>query len=68
MLRILMIGAGMLFNASALAAEPTGTLTLACEGTVTHQPEGKSEPISMGIIVNYEERTVGGSASLVRSR
>jgi len=58
----------LLLVLTVAVAEPMGTLTLACEGTVTHQPEGKSEPISMGIIVNYEERTVGGSASLVRSR
>jgi hypothetical protein len=54
---ILIVLAGL---AIAEAAQPTGTLTLACEGMVTHQPEGKPEPISMGMIVNFAERTVQG--------
>jgi hypothetical protein len=47
---------------TAQAAEPV-TLTLACEGTVTDisQPvDGKPEPTSMGIIVNFTARTVAG--------
>jgi hypothetical protein len=52
----------------AHAAEPTGTLTLACEGTRTvtnyfgnHTilKEGP-EPISMGIILDFAARTVAG--------
>jgi hypothetical protein len=35
------------------------TLTLACQGTVT-QNDAKSEPISMGVIVNFTARTVQG--------
>ena len=37
---------------------PTGTLTLACEGT-TKLGE-KTDPISMGIIVDFADRTVQG--------
>jgi len=43
---------------TAQAAEPTGTLTLACEGT-TKLGE-KTDPISMGIIVDFADRTVHG--------
>ena len=47
------------------AAEPTGTLTLACEGTTTNTlgPDGKPEPISMGVIVNFTTQTVQGFGS-----
>jgi len=49
-------GGGMIAALALLlvvaAAEPTGRLTLACEGTITQQAEGKPEPISMGVIVN----------------
>lgn len=38
----------------------TYRLKLACEGKVTQQPEGKPEPIAMGIIVNFSHRTVLG--------
>jgi hypothetical protein len=46
----------------AQAAEPTGTLTLACQGTVTIKPSspaGEYEPdqVSMGLIVNFTART-----------
>jgi hypothetical protein len=52
----------------AQAAESTGTLTLACEGTVTVRTSMSSkptidappEPISVGIILNLTERTVSG--------
>jgi hypothetical protein len=44
--------------ALAQATEPTGTLTLACQGT-TKLGE-KLEPISMGIIVDFAARTVHG--------
>jgi hypothetical protein len=43
---------------TAQAAEPTGTLTLACEGTT--KVGEKLEPISMGIIVDFAARTVHG--------
>jgi hypothetical protein len=46
------VKAALLLILAIAAAEPTGTLTLACEGTITQQPEGKPEPISMGVIVN----------------
>jgi hypothetical protein len=38
------------------------TLTLACQGTttVTRMEDAKPEPISMGIIVNFTNRTVQG--------
>ena len=47
---------------SAAHAEPTGTLTLACQGTVTDsmRPDPKSEPISMGIVINFDAQTVAG--------
>ena len=51
----------------AQAAEPTGTLTLACKGERVTHPGGSDpgsddlkEPISMGIIVNFEARTLNG--------
>jgi hypothetical protein len=43
---------------AAQAAEPTGTLTLVCEGT-TKLGE-KLDPISMGIIVDFTNNTVQG--------
>jgi hypothetical protein len=51
--------------ALAQAAEPTGTLTLACEGTTTDTvgPDAKPEPISMGVVVNFTTRTVQGFGS-----
>jgi hypothetical protein len=46
---------------TAQAAEPA-TLTLACQGTITDvtQTDAKPESISMGIIVNFTNRTVQG--------
>jgi hypothetical protein len=45
---------------TAQAAEPQ-TLTLACQGTTTSGLEdAKPEPVSMGIIVNFTNRTVQG--------
>jgi hypothetical protein len=43
------------------AAEPTGTLTLACQGTVTQdtEPDAK-QPISMSIVLNFTTWTVQG--------
>jgi hypothetical protein len=48
---------------TAQAAEPTGTLTLACNGTGT---EEKPEPISMGVIVNLTTGIVQGFSVLAR--
>jgi hypothetical protein len=44
------------------AAEPTGTLTMACQGTTTAmtKTDAKPEPISMGIVVNFTAKTVEG--------
>jgi len=42
---------------TAQAAEPE-TLTLACNGTVTD--DDKPEPVSMGIVVDFANRTVQG--------
>jgi hypothetical protein len=58
--------------ATAQAAEPTGMLTLACEGTMrTYRWEkdtGKSsvgdKPVSMNIAVNFTARKVEGSQLL----
>ena len=46
----------------AQAAEPTGTLTLACTGTKTYQGgEGNtSEQINISIIVDFQKRSVMG--------
>jgi hypothetical protein len=45
---------------TAQAAEPA-TLTLACQGTTISSLENaKPEPVSMGIIVNFTNRTVQG--------
>ncbi len=49
------------------AAEPTGTLTLACHGTATSQTTtGTFDPItntiSMGLIVNFTNHTIQGTS------
>jgi hypothetical protein len=38
------------------------TLTLACQGTTTEslEPDAKKYPVSMGIVVNFTDRTVRG--------
>jgi hypothetical protein len=42
------------------------TLTLACQGTMTTSMEdAKPDPISMGIIVNFTNRTVQGFGGLI---
>jgi hypothetical protein len=49
--------------ATAQAAEPTGTVTLACQGEkmTTSLPAGPlKDPVSMGIIVDLTARTVNG--------
>jgi hypothetical protein len=47
----------------AQAAEPTGTVMLACEGTVTNSrnpPETPSGPSSKVIIFNFDAKTIEG--------
>jgi hypothetical protein len=58
---ILLALAGSLISTVA-AAEPTGTLTLACQGTTTNtlEADAKPKPIAMGIVVNFTTRTVQG--------
>ena len=42
----------------AQAAEPTGTMTLACEGTRKEMwASDKPEPVSMGMILDFKART-----------
>lgn len=53
MLRILMLTA-VLLNASAQAAEPTGTLTLACQGTMTKSGSAVPQPFSVSIILHLD--------------
>jgi hypothetical protein len=52
--------------ATAQAAEPTGTLTLACQGTVTIKAappfEYEPDPVAMGLVVNFTTRTVQGAS------
>jgi hypothetical protein len=52
----------LLTISTAQAAEPTGTLTLACQGTVTDgmQPDPKPEPVSMSITINFNAHTIAG--------
>jgi len=57
---ILLVLAGL---STAQAAEPTGRLALACQGTTTTtdlktRVDEKPEPISMGIIVDFPARRV----------
>jgi len=52
------------FFGLAQAAELTGTLTLACEGTVTDKTDprvvAKPEPVSMGLMFDFTSNTVAG--------
>jgi hypothetical protein len=52
----------LLLVLTVAAAEPTETLTLACEGTVRieEQPEAKPEPYSMGMTIDFTARMVQG--------
>jgi hypothetical protein len=62
---LLLVLAG-LWMSSAQAAEPTGTLALACHGMtkeIAPQLGAKPEPISMGIIVDFAARTLEGFGS-----
>ena len=55
--------AGLSISA-ADAAEPTGTLTLACQGTATDKTDlreaAKPEPVTMGLIIDFTTKTVAG--------
>jgi hypothetical protein len=50
--------------ATTQAAEPTGTVALACEGTATDKTDlreqAKPEPVSMGLTINFTTNTVAG--------
>jgi hypothetical protein len=54
---------------SAWAAEPTGTLTLACEGTATDKTDLREaatpKPVSMGLIIDFTSKTVAGFERVV---
>jgi hypothetical protein len=62
--------AAMLFALARLstvtgqAAEPTGTLTLACQGTATDKTDLREAanpvPVSMGLIIDFTTNTVAG--------
>jgi hypothetical protein len=52
----------MMAAISMTAQAADDTLTLACKGTVTE--DAKPEPISMGIIANFTNRTVQGFEDL----
>ena len=48
---------------TAQAAEPTGTMTLACQGTTGRSalsPDTEREPISMAIVLNFTAKTIEG--------
>ena len=59
--RIAVVTPLMLLALAALAAEPAGTLTLACQGA-RKTDDANPEPISMSIIVNFAARIVTGFA------
>jgi hypothetical protein len=53
----------MVAAVSMTAQAANETLTLACQGTatdITRPVDGKPEPTSMGIIINFTARTVAG--------
>jgi hypothetical protein len=57
---ILLLLAGL---SIAQAAEPRGTLTLACKGTTGRSalsPDAEREPVSMAIILNFAAKTIEG--------
>jgi hypothetical protein len=47
---------------TAQAAEPTGTLTLACKGTETHKGSAgiSSDQINIGVMVDFQKKIVTG--------
>jgi hypothetical protein len=62
---ILLVLAG-LSVATAQSAEPSGTLTLACQGTTQWSGEAKPETTSIGIILDFAAGTLEGFGSDVR--
>src|SRR5262245_16999388 len=49
----------------AQATEPTGTLTLACQGTMIDKTDpsleaAKPEPVTMGLMIDFTSNTVAG--------
>jgi hypothetical protein len=50
----------MLLALAVQAAEPTGTLTLACQGTTGRSALLPREPVSMAIILNFTAKTIEG--------
>ena len=54
------------------AAKPTGTVTLACEGTATDKTDlrelAKPEPVSMGLIIDFTTNSVAGFPSFSADR
>jgi hypothetical protein len=52
----------LLTISTAQVAEPTGTLTLACDGTRT-QSDAKPEAISTSVVINFAGRTIEGTSA-----
>src|SRR4029079_9569601 len=50
----------VLLSLSVAAQAQPERRTFACQGTITKQPDGTSEPISMGITINFTNLTVHG--------
>jgi hypothetical protein len=52
---------------TAQAAEPTGTLTLACKGTETHKGSAgiSSDQINIGVMVDFQKKIVTGLSDSV---
>jgi hypothetical protein len=57
-----LIAAAVILASQAAQAQPA-TLTLACKGTTIDNSDQSKQPISMGIIVNFTDRTVQGFGS-----
>jgi hypothetical protein len=65
----ILLALAALWIVPAQAAEPTGTLTLACKGTETRRHEDGSavDQINIGIVLDFQKKTVVGlSDSLLR--
>jgi hypothetical protein len=57
--RWLIVAAVILAGQTAEAQQPA-TLTLACKGTAAGSSDDNSEPVSMGVIINFTVGTVQG--------
>jgi hypothetical protein len=58
-----LLALAVLSTSTAQPAEPTGTLTLACQGTTGRSalsPDTEREPVSMAIILNFTAKTIEG--------